>query len=239
MVETNYEIKRTNLYEQIADSLERAIIAKDSDLIRKLPSEQELAKRFQVSRTVVREGLKILKERGLIDLRNGGGSYITKPKLETVSSALQRIIEIDEVNNEDLHELRHILEVAACRLAAVHITAEEVARLREIVACMEDRSLSVDERVEYDSSFHIAIARAGKNILLEMFVEVMTTLTREYMSKGVLLRGGIEDCLKHHNLVVNAIESGDPDKAEGAISDHLRASHENVTIYDSIKNPDK
>ena len=65
MNEINYEVKKINLYEQVADTLEKAIVHSD-DTFKKLPSEQELSGRFGVSRTVIREALKVLKERGLL-----------------------------------------------------------------------------------------------------------------------------------------------------------------------------
>ena len=83
-----WEVKRTNLYEQVADELERAIL--ETGLVSagddKLPSEQALGVKFGVSRTVIREALKLAKERGLIEQRTGEGSYITKPSPAAISS---------------------------------------------------------------------------------------------------------------------------------------------------------
>ena len=70
----DFVVQRTNLYEQIAEQLERAIVRPGVQVAKKLPSEQELARQFAVSRTVVREALKLLRERGLITQTNGDGS---------------------------------------------------------------------------------------------------------------------------------------------------------------------
>ena len=80
----DFAVSRVNLYEQIAGRLEEWILAHNFKEQEKLPSEQALAEEFNVSRNVVREALKLLKERGLVDSRNGTGSYVTKPDVENL-----------------------------------------------------------------------------------------------------------------------------------------------------------
>lgn len=233
MERIDYSINRINLYEQIADKLEQAILRTSMETEHKLPSEQELAKQFLVSRTVIREAMKLLKERGLVILKNGDGSYISKPRTDTVSSAIGRIMHMDHIDNDDLHGMRIILEVASCRLAARNATPDELHSLEQIIKDMENRGLSLSERVQKDADFHITIAHASKNDLLGMFVETMTILLRDYMGKGVLLPGGIEDGLMRHTTILKALESGDPDAAEQAVLEHLRVSRQNVTVYET------
>ena len=231
----NYDVKKTNLYEQIADNLEQAIMRPEGEAVTRLPSEMELAKRFNVSRTVIREGLKLLKERGLIQLRNGGGSYVTKPSPDTVFSAVSRIIHMEHISNDDLHNMRLILEVAAARQAALHAQPEDMEALDSIIESMKDHSLPLAERVGKDTEFHIILAKASRNVLLGMFVEVMTMLIKEYMGKGVLIPGGIEDALRRHRAVLAAVKTKDPDRAEVAIREHLRVSRQNVRLFEDIE----
>ena len=100
-------LKRSNLYEQIADAIEKAILGLGEEGIfeegqDKLPSEQALARKFGVSRTIVREGLKLVKERGLVELRTGEGSYITKPRPEAISKVISRMILMESVSDDAL-----------------------------------------------------------------------------------------------------------------------------------------
>jgi DNA-binding FadR family transcriptional regulator len=227
----NYSITKTNLYEQIADTLEQAII-RSGKKIEKLPSEQELCRRFDVSRTVIREALKVLKERGLIQSRNGEGSYISKPNTDTVSSAIGRIIRMDNINNDNLHDIRLILETSAARLAARNSGPEELQHLDDVIKKMSDLSIPPDERISLDADFHATIARAGGNELLRMFVEVMTILLSQYMVKGMSGGEGMKKTLKQHRKILEAIRAGDPDKAEKAIRDHLVIARENVDKYE-------
>jgi GntR family transcriptional regulator, transcriptional repressor for pyruvate dehydrogenase complex len=232
MNKISFAVNKTNLYEQIANHLEQVILNPTIDIEPKLPSEQALAIQFSVSRTVIREALKLLKERGLIIQKNGDGSYITKPRTDTVSSAISRIIHMDKIDNDDLHGIRIILEVAAARLAALNAKPEEIEELKKIVDSMENRTLTFPERIKKDAEFHITLAKASRNELLTMFVETMTILLRDYMGKGVLLPGGIEDGLMRHRRIIAALETGSPDQAEEAIREHLKVSRQNVSRFD-------
>jgi GntR family transcriptional repressor for pyruvate dehydrogenase complex len=234
MDKIDYKVVKINLYEQIADTLEQAIVRSELKL-EKLPSEQELSKRFNVSRTVIREALKVLKERGLIQSRNGDGSYISKPNTDTISSAINRIIQLDNISNDNLHGTRLILETAGARLAARYARAEDINELENILKGMVDESLPPDKRIRLDAEFHIAIARASGNELLRMFVEVMTILLKDYMVKGMSGIEGIKKTLEQHRKILEALMTGDSDLAEKAVQDHLVAARENVDKYEQKK----
>lgn len=227
----NYKISKTNLYEQIADTLEQAIVHSDNTS-QKLPSEQELSNRFSVSRTVIREALKVLKERGLIEARNGEGSYISKPDTHTISNAVNRLIQMDNINNEDIHGIRIILETAAVRLATIHAAQEDIEHLEETVKQMSVHPLPAEKRIKIDSEFHKTIAHASGNKLLETFVEVMTSLLREYMIKGFPGPSSIKNVINYHKKIIEAIKNRNPEDAEEAIRNHLTSARENVKIYE-------
>jgi GntR family transcriptional repressor for pyruvate dehydrogenase complex len=227
----DYTITKTNLYEQIANTLEQAIIRSIND-IEKLPSEQELSRRFNVSRTVTREALKVLKERGLIQSRNGEGSYVVVPKTDTISDALDRIIQIKNISNDNFHNTRMVLELAGIRLAAPIIKAGELDNLEDILQKMADLSLPLDERIRLDSEFHLVIVRAGQNELLEIFSEVMLLLLKDYMAKGVFGTEGMARTRSQHQKILDALKTHDPEKSEQALRQHLSASRKNVEKYE-------
>jgi GntR family transcriptional repressor for pyruvate dehydrogenase complex len=234
----DYTVNKTNLYEQIADTLEQAIMHPETKL-EKLPSEQELARRFQVSRTVIREALKVLKERGLIRSRNGEGSYISKPNTDTISSAVNRIVQMDNISNDDLHSMRLILETAGAKLAATHALPEEIEHLEHILKEMSDENLELNKRILLDADFHISIARASGNELLGMFVDVMTLLLKDYMSKGLFGLTRIRNTLNQHEKILEAIKNREGDKSETAIYDHLMAARKDVSRYENREKPKK
>jgi GntR family transcriptional repressor for pyruvate dehydrogenase complex len=232
MDKIDFTLNKVNLYEQIANALEKAII-RSSSKIEKLPSEQELSKRFSVSRTVIREAMKVLKERGLIVSRNGEGSYLSKPNHDTISNAINRMIQIDNISDDDLYNMRIILESAGAKLAAQFAKPEDIEHLEFTIQQMSETPLPTDKRLLFDSDFHITIAKASNNQLLRMFVEVMTILLRDYMIKGLPHPSYIQRTLREHKKIVSAIKSGDVEKAEAAIRDHLIASMENIKEYEA------
>jgi GntR family transcriptional repressor for pyruvate dehydrogenase complex len=231
MDKINYTVNKTNLYEQIAGTLEQAIIGSEIKA-EKLPSEQELSKRFNVSRTVIREALKVLKERGLIQSRNGEGSYISKPNTDTIFSAINRIVQMDNISNDDLHNMRLILETAGAGLAALNATPEETEYLENILEQMSDESLPLEKRIPLDEDFHISIARASRNELLGVFVNIMTLLLKNYMSLGVFDGPRIKSTLRQHKKILEAIKNHEGGKAEKAIYDHLMAARKVVGQYE-------
>lgn len=234
MEKIDYTIKKTNLYEQIADKLEQAIIGSDKK-VDKLPSEQELCKSFNVSRTVIREALKVLKERGLVQPRNGEGSYVVSPKTDTISGALDRIIQSKNIDNDDLHGMRLILETEGARLAALKAQPHDIRKLEDILQEMENLALPLDERIRLDAQFHISMVQAGRNQLLGIFAEVMTMLLNDYMLKGVFGPKGINKTLSEHHKILEAIRLKDPSAAEKALKTHLTAARKNVGKYESTR----
>jgi GntR family transcriptional repressor for pyruvate dehydrogenase complex len=238
MDKIDYTVNKANLYEQIAGTLELAILGAEIKA-EKLPSEQELSKRFMVSRTVIREALKVLKERGLIQSRNGGGSYISKPNAGTISSAINRIVQMDNISNDDLHSMRLILETAGARLAALNALPEEIEHLEHILKEMSDETLKLNKRILLDADFHIAIAGASGNELLGMFVDVMTLLLRDYMSQGIFDVTRIQNTIHQHRKILEAIKARKEDEAEAAIYDHLMAARKDVRKYEKRRENEK
>lgn len=227
----DFAVSRVSLYEQIADRLEDFIITHGFREQEKLPSEQTLADEFSVSRNVIREALKLLKERGLVDSRNGTGSYITKPEAANLSDVISRMVALDNISSESIYEVRRILEVAACKSAARIVTPMQLYEMEQLLERMKDRSLSVHERRETDFAFHEAIAKAAGNPLLVILIQAMKNIFVEMMEKGIFLDGGIDDAIMRHDNILSALKDHDPVMAEDAMYDHLDFSLRNVRRY--------
>lgn len=239
MPEEGFALSRANLYEQIADTLESWILANGYTEDGKLPSEQTLADEFGVSRNVIREALKLLKERGLVESRNGTGSYITKPEAANLSDVISRMVAMNHIDYLAIYEIRSILETASCRKAARTATKEQLAQMQELLENLKDRSISVEERREKDFAFHIAIAEAAGNPLLVILVQAMKNIFMEMIEKGIFITGGIDDAIMRHNSIMNALLKHDADAAERAMRDHLEFSRKNVEVYMARQKNDK
>jgi DNA-binding FadR family transcriptional regulator len=230
----DFTLVRTNLSQQIAEHLEEVILSsKFSKVDEKLPSELALSRQYNVSRPVIREALKLLQERGLVVMKNGAGAYVTKPETDTIMQAVNRIMQMGNISSEDLAQVRAILEISSAKKAAQNASEAQLSEIAMIAESMKDPSLSLKQRVEKDSSFHISIAKASGNKLLETFLQVIAPLLPDYMGKGVLLPGGIEDGVHRHSLLVEALKSRSPENAAKAMREHLDASRDNVREFDS------
>jgi GntR family transcriptional repressor for pyruvate dehydrogenase complex len=227
MKKIDFTIEKVNLYEKIVDGLEKVIMESKRD--EKLPSESELARQFNVSKAVIREALKVLKDRGLIQSRNGDGSYITKPDTSSVADAVNRIIRMENISDENIHNLRLILETATVKAATLHAKAEDIKKIEENLEIMSDLTLSESRRVETDIQFHLLIAQAGENALLTMFVEVLMILLKGYMIKASTAKNyDRRNSINEHREIIDAIKKRELEYAEKAILNHIFAARKNV-----------
>lgn len=219
------------LYEHVVESLEKALVLTPED--EKLPAEHELAERFSVSKAVIREALTVLKDRGLVQSRNGDGSYVSRPNTETVAKAVSRIIETSCINDENLHETRLVLETATVRLAAANARPDDIARLEATIDAMADLGMPYDDWLAVDIDFHVAMAKAGGNDLLKMFVEMMMLLLKKYMLKGLYSNYDQTCTLNEHREIVRAIRTGKPDLCERAVRSHIFSARNHVALYEN------
>lgn len=224
-------VSKISLYERVADLLEERILSDGYEYEKKLPSEQALAEQYSVSRTVIREALKLLKERGLVDSRNGMGSYVRKPEVENLADVIYRMAVLDKISYAEIYGVRKILETAACRMAASTVKNEQLARMRGYLEELKDRSISVKERRELDYNFHAAIAEASGNRLLAILVRTTRNVFLAMIEKGIFTEGGIEDAILRHEKIMRALVDHDPAAAEKAMQEHLDQSYENVIRY--------
>jgi len=220
----------SHLYEQVADLMEREIIAHHMEG-EELPGEQALASRFQVSRASIREGLKLLRERGLVGTRRGSVSFVTKPEAANVSGMLSRIILMDGIDYNDIYDVRILMEVETARLAALRVTADDLSAMRGQLTRLKDRSIPTHLRRDTDFAFHLRIAQAAGNRLLVLLVETMSNVFKEMINAGIFVLGGIDDAIVRHEKIYRALEKHSPEEAVTAMLEHLEQSRKHVAAY--------
>jgi len=229
MINFEGKLTRFTLCEQIVEKIEETIISEDL-YNKSLPSEQALCEQFGVSRTIIREALKILDARGLVHSKAGGGSYVTKPQAEDISKLLITIIRMNKISDSDVCQMRLILDVAAARAAAVRITDEELKELDEQVNSMERNMYNIPVRIDKDIEFHVMIGKLSGNFFLALIVESMTDVLRNFIQRGIETSGGNEDGIYRHRMILDALRTKDPDKVEINVRKHIEHSLANVVI---------
>ncbi|MBZ4654434.1 MAG: transcriptional regulator [Peptococcaceae bacterium] len=200
----------------------------------KLPSENELAESFQVSRTSVREAMKLLAGQGLIVIKRGLGAFVAEHKESPYLSDLQNILLKERENLLELFQIRKILETEAAAWAALNVTAEDIKVMRELIEQAEEEGKKplVDKTRlnKINSEFHYALVHSTRNKTL---VKVMTTLIdnlRESRDITLLLPGRVHASIENHKAILKAIEEGDSEKARQLMKEHLEV------VENTIKN---
>src|SRR5579863_1981380 len=158
-----YKLVRTSrLYEQIVHQIEESIVKGALKAGDQLPAERELAQRFGVSRTAVREAVKALREKGLVEAYSGRGTFITDGTSQAVRQSFDLMVKIGQPEGStDLAEVRSILEPEIAALAAERAQDSDRATLREAVAVMDRALKDADAYIEADLDFHLALAEAA------------------------------------------------------------------------------
>src|SRR5208282_1622782 len=173
-------IQTSRLYEQIVQQIEESILTGSLKSGDQLPAERELAQQFGVSRTAVREAIKALREKGLVEAYSGRGTFITNERSQAIRHSLDRIIKINQVEGFlQLAEARAILEPEIAALAAARAEDQHIATMREAVAVMDRAQRDPDAYIEADLDFHLALAEAAGNQIILSLIDSIVGLLRE------------------------------------------------------------
>ena len=218
-------VRTSRLYEQIVQQIEESILKGALKPGDQLPAERELAQNFGVSRTAVREAVKALREKGLVEAYSGRGTFITDGTSQAIRQSLDLMVRIGQQEGSEasvhLAELRQILEPEIAALGAARIEEQLLVTMREAVATM-DRSLhDPDAYIEADLDFHLALAEAAGNPLVLSLLDSIVGLLRQQRLRIFAVDGGPERGQFHHKRILAATEARDPEQARAAMRDHL------------------
>jgi GntR family transcriptional regulator, transcriptional repressor for pyruvate dehydrogenase complex len=223
-----YKIVRSaRLYEQIVQQVEESIVKGSLKAGDQLPPERELAEQFGVSRTAVREAVKALREKGLVEAYPGRGTFITDGTTHAIRQSLDRMIRIGQPEGSVyLAEVREILEPEIAALAAVRADEQALTSMREPIGVMDNARQDPDAFIEADLDFHLALAEAAANPLILSLIDSIVALLREQRMRIFLVEGGPERGQHHHKLILAAVERRDPEAARNAMRAHLEQIRE-------------
>jgi GntR family transcriptional repressor for pyruvate dehydrogenase complex len=223
-----YKVIRTSrLYEQIVQQIEDSILKGTLKAGDQLPSERDLALKFGVSRTAVREAVKALHEKGLVEAYSGRGTFITNGTSQAVTQSINLMMKFDQAEgSENLAQVRQILEPEIAALAATRIQEPQLALMREAFSVMNSALKDPDAYIEADLDFHLALAEAAENPLILSLLDSIVGLLREQRIKIFFEEGGPERGQYHHARILAAIEKRDPEASRSAMREHLKQVRE-------------
>jgi GntR family transcriptional repressor for pyruvate dehydrogenase complex len=206
-----YKIVRSSrLYEQIVQQVEESIHKGALKAGDQLPPERELAEQFGVSRTAVREAVKALREKGLVEAYPGRGTFITDGSSYTFRQSLDRMMRSGNEGFTSLAEVREMLEPEIAALATTRAAEEDIAAMREQVTAMDAAKGDPEAYIEADLDFHLALAEAADNAIILSLIDSIVGLLREQRIGIFQVEGGPERGQYHHKRILEAIEHRDP-----------------------------
>jgi GntR family transcriptional repressor for pyruvate dehydrogenase complex len=226
-------IQTARLYEQIVLQIEESIQKGALKAGDQLPAERELAQQFGVSRTAVREAVKALREKGLVEAYAGRGTFVTDGTSHAMKLSLDRMLRLGQSEDSSfLVEVREILEPEIAALAAERSEAQHLTAMREALAVMDSARSDPDAFIEGDLDFHLALAEAAGNPLILSLIDSIVGLLREQRTKIFNVDGGPERGQYHHKRILEAIEHRDPQRAREVMRAHLRQVREDSSCAD-------
>jgi GntR family transcriptional repressor for pyruvate dehydrogenase complex len=225
-------IKRTKVSLTVAARLQEILLSGEYEVGEKLPSEMILAERFGVSRSSIREAMKLLEAEGLVRVVHGVGTIVNDHEAGGRNDLAEFLV-IDGTTVPDLFEARLVLESEMAFRAAKRLTSSDANELRQILRKLNDKTLSVEEYVETDVALHLAIARATKNkIFIHIFENLKKTLI-EYSLRVIKVPGRRETANDGHQALVEAILNRNPSAARKAAIEHIeKVEHEIVKLFE-------
>lgn len=186
----------------------------------KLPPERALAEMLGVGRSVLREALKSLDLLGLIEMRQGDGTYLASAPSSLLAEAVGWGLFLDSAHAHQLIEARYFVEGALARLAAERASEDDLAAIWSCVTLMEHADTAA-AFASADSRFHFAVAAAAHNTVLTSVLERTKALLTEWILKVVADLNDRDELIAQHRRVAECIAAGDPDGAEASMRTHI------------------
>lgn len=209
----------------------------------RLPPERDLAKLLGVSRPTLRAGIRSLTTVGILQSRQGAGTFVTKaeesPTLD--GNPLRMMAALHGFTTDEMFEARLSLEMSIAALAAERISSEQMTQMSEEVAGMY---ASLDEPEQYlvhDMRFHQIVAAASNNRILTALMNMVAKILFEARSKTVHRALDLKDSAEQHREIYRAIRAHDPEEARQAMKNHLLAAQkaQKMEIAKSSEKKDK
>jgi GntR family transcriptional repressor for pyruvate dehydrogenase complex len=212
-----------------AESLTDTLIRSIQDAIRlgeylpgdTLPSHPQLAARYGVGLSTVREAIKALALIGLVDVRSGRGTRVLPDAGKVLSSVAAVGASIGHVEFEQAYEARAAIEIILARRAAEWATETDLEQMRQALDDMRAQIADTDAFLRADWRFHLTVAEAARNPILYQMYQLASGLLRQMLESSLLHPGSKERGITHQEQLLEAIAHHDPEHAEHCAQEHM------------------
>ncbi len=221
-------VKRSRIYENIVHQIRTLIREGSWEPGDQIPPERELAERFQVSRTSVREALRALEMQGIIESRQGGGTFVRSADPDVLIPPLAAAILRGRRELEEILDVREMLEPGIARRAAERATADHISEMERLLERQRECIAKGEPFVDEDTAFHYQLALAADNRVLLGLHNVILDLLRESRQSYLHVRDRPKLSLRGHEAILAAVRKRDGDAAFRATLAHISAVREGI-----------
>lgn len=220
-------VQRPKVYQLVAERLLHQIRQRRLSPGDSLPPEHELARRYGVGRSSVREALRLLESKGVI--RSAGhGSFVVAEYGNALVDSLRFLLTLEAFDLEELYELRTILETELAALAAVRRTEEHLQRMEEAIRQMEAGLDSQARYIEADLRFHLTVAEATRNRVAVHVMRAIRDPLHRALARVYHIPGSPQKSIAQHRAILEAVRAEDAEAARRRMAEHLRRVREDV-----------
>lgn len=216
-------IQKSSTADKVFETLYEMIATGQYQRGQKLPSQDELAKQFGVSRNTLREAINKLSAMGLLSSHQGIGTVVESPHPAGYLSALSGQFLLDPLSVREFIEARICIERTSVRLAVARAGEGDIQRLQRILG---DQKLALknDDFAEFtrqDAAFHMELAQISGNRVLMKFLQTIHDMMQRFIGEVAQLPGAVQGAMRFHMRMTEAIAAKDPDRAEQELVSHL------------------
>jgi GntR family transcriptional repressor for pyruvate dehydrogenase complex len=212
---------KAKLVDRVVDNIQGLILDGQLEPGTRLPPERDFAERMGVSRTVLREAVRILVTKGLLETRHGVGTVVRHVSSDQFLEPLNLLLQTNGLSFEQLHQVRSILEVGVVRLAAHQAGESDLAALQAIGARMQQCAADTEEFVRLDDQYHSTLAQATHNPLLVILSDsigaIMHAVRTEVHEHTAITHTAVPD----HLRILAALQAQNEAAAAAAMQAHL------------------
>ena len=225
-------LKSKLLAEQVEEQIYHYILDTPLNPGSKLPNEFELGEKFGVGRSTIREAVKLLSSKGIVEVRRGSGTYVLTTALGMGDPLGLSAVQDKTALALDLVNVRLLLEPGIAEMAANNATDEDIARLRRLCERVETKIHNGDRYIEDDIAFHTCVAESSKNMVVEQLIPIIDTAVMMFVN--VTHKMLIDETIMTHRMVADAIAAHDPIGARSAMAMHLTFNRRMIKeLYDA------
>jgi DNA-binding FadR family transcriptional regulator len=213
--------KSKMLSERIADdilamiTIEKRFLPGD-----KLPNENELSAELKISRTTLREAIRILVTHDILEIRRGKGTYVTDNSKISENSVLEDFT-IVKVNAKDIYEMRLIVEPEAAYYATERATENELKRILQYGRKVEEKIINGEDRREEEQAFHKSIAKATHNEFMDKLMPIIYQGIKKGVTLSIKNEQAVKDTLYDHRMIMEFLEQRNAEGAKTAMKLHM------------------